>query len=103
MKTFDKVATCHYVRGSQMFHTNIIHTPALFFLSKTDPVGAEASNQRVRENWERNGMKVYWNVFDKSPHVGHFQKHPKEYMAALYNYMESLDLIAYPEKIQSKL
>lgn len=58
MKTFDKVATCHYVRASQMFHTNIVRAPALYFLSKTDPVGAERSNQRARENWENMGIEV---------------------------------------------
>lgn len=58
MKTFHKVATCHYLRASQLFHTNIIKAPAVFFLSKTDPIGAEASNQRVRESWENMGMKV---------------------------------------------
>lgn len=58
MKTFDKVATRHYVRSSQMFHTNMVRAPALFLLSKTDPIGPEKSNQRVRENWESMGMKV---------------------------------------------
>lgn len=58
LKTFDKVATCHYVRSSQMFHTNIVKAPALFFVSKTDPVGTLASNRRVKDNWENMGMKV---------------------------------------------
>lgn len=59
MKTFDKVATSHYVRASQMYHTNLIRVPALIFCSKKDPIGAERSNQRARENWENNGMKVF--------------------------------------------
>lgn len=58
MKTFDKVATSHYIRSSQMFHTNLVTAPALFFLSKTDPIGAVASNQRVRESWENMGTQV---------------------------------------------
>lgn len=58
MKTFDKVATCHYIRGSQMFHTNLIRSPALLFWSKTDPIGAERSNLRAKENWENMGMQV---------------------------------------------
>ncbi|KAJ8966021.1 hypothetical protein NQ317_001972, partial [Molorchus minor] len=58
LKTFDKVATRHYVRSSQMFHTNLVHAPAQFFLSKADPIGTEASNQRVRESWESMGVQV---------------------------------------------
>lgn len=58
MKTFHKVATTHYIRGSQMFHTNLVKAPALFLLSKTDPIGAEGSNMRVRESWESMGIPV---------------------------------------------
>lgn len=106
MKTFNKVATCHYLRGSQMFHTNIVKAPALFFVSKTDPVGAESSNQQVREDWESIGIKVTWICFEKSPHVGHFRKYPKEYIAALTDFMDSLQLeenFIEKEKIRAKL
>lgn len=41
-----------------MFHTNLVKAPALFFLSKTDPIGAEKSNLRARESWENMGIKV---------------------------------------------
>lgn len=58
MKTFHEPATIHYIRSSQMFHGNLVHAPALFFVSKSDPVGAEQSNMRVREDWESIGIKV---------------------------------------------
>lgn len=41
-----------------MFHTNLVRAPAQFFLSKSDRIGAEASNQRVRESWESMGIQV---------------------------------------------
>lgn len=88
MKTFDKVATCHYLRSSQMFHTNIIKAPALFFLSNSDPIGAVRSNQRVRESWESMGMNVQWKCWEKSPHVGHFSKHREEYISTLNNFLD---------------
>lgn len=65
MKTFDKVATRHYIRSSQMFHTNLARAPAQFFLSKSDPIGAENSNQRVRESWESMGMQVSFSIILK--------------------------------------
>lgn len=126
MKAFDRVATRHYVRSSQIFHSNPIKAPAQLFLSKIDPVGAVSSNQRLRESWESTGMKVrfaattikankieisfcyrsfqvYWKCFEDSNHVGHLHKYPKEYLTDLYAFLDRLGLIAYPEKIKAKL
>lgn len=58
MKAFHEPATQHYIRSSQMFHSNLIKCPALFLVSETDPVGAVSSNMRVRESWESMGMRV---------------------------------------------
>ncbi|CAH1174141.1 unnamed protein product [Phaedon cochleariae] len=97
MRTFDKVATVHYIRASQMFQTNLVRAPAQIFISKTDPIGTEESNLRVRETWENMGIQVNWKCWDKSPHVGHFRMHPKEYVAALNSFLDSLDL---PQSVQ---
>lgn len=58
LKTFHEAATIHYMRSSQAFHLNLCHAPALFLLSKTDPVGAENSNRKVHDSWESLGIKV---------------------------------------------
>lgn len=58
MKTFYKPSTQYYIRSSQLFHTNLVHSPALFFISKTDPVGSLTSNLRVKESWDSLGVKV---------------------------------------------
>lgn len=58
MKAFDSIATCHYVRASQAFHSNIVKAPALFFLSKTDPIGTETAMAQARSSWEKSGIKV---------------------------------------------
>lgn len=58
LKTFDKVATRHYIRASQMFHTSVVKAPAQIFLSKTDPIGTVSSNGRLREAWENMGVQV---------------------------------------------
>ncbi|KAG8302546.1 hypothetical protein J6590_031616 [Homalodisca vitripennis] len=57
LKAFDEEATSHYIRSSQMFHTSLVHSPALLLLSKTDPVGSLASNLRLKETWESMGIK----------------------------------------------
>ncbi|KAJ8940376.1 hypothetical protein NQ318_015769, partial [Aromia moschata] len=105
LKAFDKVATRHYIRSSQMFHTNLVQAPAQFIISKADPIGTEASNTRVRESWESMGMKVYWKCFEKSPHVGHFRAHQKEYIDVLNSFLETINLrdMRVPEKVKAKL
>ncbi|XP_066602494.1 uncharacterized protein l(2)k09913 [Prorops nasuta] len=103
MKTFYKQATQYYVRSSQLFHSTIVHAPALFLVSNTDPIGTVASNTRVRETMESLGMQTYMKIFDKSPHVGHLQKYPKEYVAELYAFLNQLDMIQNEEKIRARL
>lgn len=50
-----------------MYHTTVIKTPALVFVSKNDPVGSVSANQQVRDIWESNGQKVsqFQYYFDK--------------------------------------
>lgn len=105
MKTFHKVATCHYIRASQIFFTNVIRKPALIFVSKTDPVGSLSSNLRLKETWENMGIQVNWKCFEKSPHVGHFRAHPKEYLMEINNFLESInqEQSLMKKQIQAKL
>ncbi|XP_076619794.1 transmembrane protein 53-like lethal (2) k09913 [Colletes latitarsis] len=103
MTTFYKQSTQYYIRSSQLFHSNLVHSPALFFVSKTDPVGTITNNMRVRNQWESLGVKTYVKIFEKSPHVGHFQKHPKEYVGELYAFLNELHLIQNEEKMRARL
>ncbi|XP_043802638.1 uncharacterized protein LOC122720167 isoform X2 [Apis laboriosa] len=99
MKAFYKQSTQYYIRSSQLFHTNLVHSPALFFVSKTDPVGSLTSNLRVKDQWDTVGVKTYIKIFEKSPHVGHYRKYPKEYVAELYTFLNKLPLIQHEKKM----
>ncbi|XP_012269924.2 uncharacterized protein LOC105694125 [Athalia rosae] len=103
MATFHKQATQYYIRSSQLFHTNLVRSPALFIISKTDPVGALKCNQRVRDSWDSLGVETYMKIFEKSPHVGHFYKHPKEYVTELYTFLDKIGLIRNEEKIRARM
>ncbi|XP_046665227.1 transmembrane protein 53 [Homalodisca vitripennis] len=92
LKAFDEEATSHYIRSSQMFHTSLVHSPALLLLSKTDPVGSLASNLRLKETWESMGIKVSWKCWDDSKHVSHYLKYKEEYIKTLENFWDSLNL-----------
>ncbi|XP_001606567.1 uncharacterized protein LOC100122957 [Nasonia vitripennis] len=103
MKAFHKQATQYWIRSSQLFHLNLVRSPALFLVSTTDPVGSLASNMRVRDSWESLGVKTYTKIFEDTPHVGHYRAHPKEYVAELYTFLDRLQLIRNEEKIRARL
>lgn len=103
MKAFHEPATSHYIRSSQMFHTNLLRCPALFLVSKTDPVGTELANGRVRDSWESSGVKCTFHCWDRSPHVSHFQKHPAEYTELVFNHLRHLQLAGRKEALRAKL
>ncbi|XP_058118374.1 uncharacterized protein LOC131286122 [Anopheles ziemanni] len=92
MKAFHEPATSHYIRSSQMFHTNLLRCPALFLVSKTDPVGTVEANTRVKDSWEQSGVKTTFHCWDRSPHVGHFMKHREEYIDVLFHHLRQLNL-----------
>ncbi|XP_050098765.1 uncharacterized protein LOC126579323 isoform X1 [Anopheles aquasalis] len=94
MKAFHEPATSHYIRSSQMFHTNLLRCPALFLVSKTDPVGTVEANTRVKDSWEQSGVKTTFHCWDRSPHVGHFRKHRDEYIDVLFHHLRQLNLPA---------
>lgn len=85
-----------------MFYGTLVKKPALFFLSHSDPIGAVSANLRVREHWESAGISCDWKCWDKSPHVGHFLKHRKEYVESLTEFLQSINMIPYPEKMQMR-
>ncbi|KAL7302884.1 uncharacterized protein LOC106653986 [Trichogramma pretiosum] len=103
MKAFHKQATQYWIRSSQLFHLNLVRSPALFIVSDTDPVGSLESNMRVKESWDSLGTKTYMKIFRNTPHVGHFRAHPKEYVAELYTFLDRLQLIRNEEKIRARL
>ncbi|XP_055532292.1 transmembrane protein 53-A-like isoform X1 [Wyeomyia smithii] len=103
MKAFHEPATSHYIRSSQMFHTNLLRCPAIFFVSKTDPVGTEEANTRVKDSWESNGVKCTFKCWDRSPHVGHFRRHTEEYTELLFSHLRQLELGGHKQALRAKL
>ncbi|XP_058829416.1 transmembrane protein 53-A-like isoform X1 [Topomyia yanbarensis] len=103
MKAFHEPATSHYIRSSQMFHTNMLRCPALFLVSKTDPVGTVEANTRVKDSWESNGVKCTFKCWDRSPHVGHFRKHTEEYTEILFSHIRQLDMGGHKQALRAKL
>lgn len=103
LKTFHEQATTHYIRSSQIFHSTLVKAPALFFLSKNDPIGAEKSNQSVRETMESLGIKCDWKCWDRSAHVLHYYHHTEEYLEHLYKHLDNAMMEWSAEKTRAKL
>ncbi|XP_013192683.1 uncharacterized protein LOC106136623 [Amyelois transitella] len=103
MKKFYDTATRHYELASQTFHQTPCRAPALFLLSRSDPVGTERSNRDVCDCWVELGMKCTWKCWDRSPHVQHYIKHPQEYLALLYAHLDKHGLISQPDKMRARL
>lgn len=97
------MATQHYIRSSQMFHSTLVRSPALFVLSKNDPVGSETSNKSVRDDWERLGVQCSWKCWEKSSHVGHYHHHKDEYLEVLFNHLEMVNIAGHTERLRAKL
>uniref|UniRef100_A0A182XC94 Uncharacterized protein n=1 Tax=Anopheles quadriannulatus TaxID=34691 RepID=A0A182XC94_ANOQN len=98
MKLFHEEATQYYVKCTHLFHYEPAQCPALLLVSKTDPVGTEKANNRLRSIWESVGVKTSLKCWDKSPHVGHFHKHRDEYIELLLAHLCALDLPMYNRK-----
>ncbi|XP_049290091.1 uncharacterized protein LOC125767499 isoform X1 [Anopheles funestus] len=98
MKLFHEEATQYYVKCTHLFHHEPALCPALLLVSKTDPVGTEKANNRLRGIWESVGVKTSLKCWDKSPHVGHFHKHRDEYIELLLTHLRALDLPMYNRK-----
>lgn len=47
-------------------------------------------------------LQTYVKIFEESPHVAHFYKYPKEYVAELYAFLQKLNLIQNEEKIRAR-
>ncbi|XP_014257961.1 uncharacterized protein LOC106671561 [Cimex lectularius] len=104
LKTFYDVATQHYVRSSQFFHTTPVRCPALFFVSKNDVIGSVIASMKARETWESVGLKTYWKCWEKSRHVSHLMYHREEYLEALNDFLIAIrsDEISH-DKIEAKI
>ena len=103
LKTFYEPATQHYIRSSQMFHSTMVRSPTLIFVSKTDPVGSEGSNRQVADSLISMNIDVTWKCFEESPHVGHYMKYKEEYTQILLNHLEKVKMIKYPLEVRVKM
>lgn len=92
MKLFYFVITKHYNRSSQRFHQTFVHCPALFLLSKNDPIGTVKSNKIFLQDYQAKGIHCTWKCWDVSQHVGHLKMHQQEYLKLIQNHLNLVNI-----------
>ncbi|KAI1297724.1 hypothetical protein HDE_04501 [Halotydeus destructor] len=93
MKLMYPIATKYYEMSSKNTHASpLTHAPALMMYSNRDKIGNPQGNERLGSSWEKRGINVTYKNFDKSAHVQHFIKYPKEYLAQIDNFLSKLSL-----------
>jgi len=93
MKIFYNLSTRHYIKSAEMMHDTIVKAPALFIVSKADPIGTEKASRIISEKWKLKGIPITFKSFDKSPHVLHFKMYKNEYLELIENHLKSINML----------
>ena len=94
LKTFPSL-TADYVKSAKdaLEYTKDVHSPCLFFLSKSDIVSVEAGIRRSIALFQKMNVKCTWKCFDKSPHVQHYRFYEEEYIQALIDHLNKVKML----------
>ncbi|CAL4157268.1 unnamed protein product, partial [Meganyctiphanes norvegica] len=65
-------ASKHYRAASSMFHEPFLKLPALFLISKSDPVSTPDMIENATKDWDKHNVSMSIKTWDKSPHVSHY-------------------------------
>ncbi|XP_066265033.1 uncharacterized protein [Branchiostoma lanceolatum] len=74
------------------WETQIPKTPILLYGCHNDPMSTKEYNERCVEGWRKLGCDVRLQFWDDSSHSNHMRLHRDEYVRALDNYLDTLDL-----------
>lgn len=92
LKALYNSTTVHYIRASDAFKQNQLKVPTLFLYSEEDRVTCTKAIQKAIDGLTEQGVDVYSSVFEGTPHVSHFLKHPVQYTDALSHFLDRLSL-----------
>eukprot|EP00058_Branchiostoma_floridae_P018870 XP_002604359.1 hypothetical protein BRAFLDRAFT_85450 [Branchiostoma floridae] len=89
-----------YIPGVQKSHdfyrsyweTNLPKSPILLYGCHNDPMSTKEYNERCVEGWRRQGHDVRLQFWEDSAHSNHMRLHRDEYVRALDNYLDTLEL-----------
>ncbi|KAJ8373820.1 hypothetical protein SKAU_G00044000 [Synaphobranchus kaupii] len=71
---------------------NPITAPALFFFCENDAMCDHKELEDLIEYWKKRGVTVQSRKWVESKHAGHLRHHPQDYLSALDNFLQSLNM-----------
>ena len=83
LKATERSAGVLHRAASAAFHDNDVHSPSLWFYSKSDPVADWRDCVIVMDKWRGRGIEVEECVWDESPHIQHARRDPERYFSTL--------------------
>jgi len=86
-------ASKHYKAASSMFREPFLKIPALFLISKTDPVSTPDMIDNATKDWNKHNVQMTIKSWEKSPHVSHYHHHKKEYEDQILKYLQKIKFI----------
>jgi len=90
--------TCHYERAQEKMVGGYLNKPALFLISKVDPIGTPQMNYHCYNQWKKRGVPVFMKEFEDSPHVSHYYMHEAEYQAEMYAFLREIGMLESHQK-----
>ncbi|KAL4224734.1 hypothetical protein ACF0H5_015431 [Mactra antiquata] len=88
-----KSTTDHYVKASDLFHSNELKIPSIFLYSMNDVVCSPEHKERIVRDWLQKGIDVTSRSWEDAPHVSAFVKHNEEYTQTINGFVQKLGLV----------
>ncbi|XP_037552103.1 uncharacterized protein LOC119428493 [Nematolebias whitei] len=79
-----------YDKSIQVFYSNPVTSPALFFFSENDAMCNPAVLEKLIDFWRRRGVTVDSRKWKESTHAAHLRCHPEEYVSTLQHFLNSI-------------
>lgn len=86
------IATKYYEEASEKVWGGPLTCPTLFLMSKDDKISDHKIVERLARDWDALGIETHKMLVDSSPHVQLFQKHNKEYVEQVENFLKRIKM-----------
>lgn len=86
------VATKYFLEASDKVWGGPLKCPTLFLMSKDDIISDYRIIERLAEVWDGKGIETHKKMFDSSPHVQLYSKHPITYISQLESFLKRINM-----------
>lgn len=87
-----RIATRHYIAGTERIWSGLSGCRALFFMSRDDVIADQKVAMKLSEAWRSKGIDSRDIVVDGAPHVQIFKTYPERYVKEVENFLKLIKL-----------